>query len=107
MRTHPVFYVGLLKPYRDPARVSPETLAPGRMRAAKQREVAKQQEAARQQDADAQHQRSGTQDTAGRQEAAEPLGLSNLTLEVRDPMLHRLGRLEPTNAALNILKIIR
>ncbi|KAL4092832.1 hypothetical protein PRIC1_011823 [Phytophthora ramorum] len=30
MRTHPVFYVGLLKPYRDPARVSAKALAPGR-----------------------------------------------------------------------------
>uniref|UniRef100_H3H286 Integrase catalytic domain-containing protein n=1 Tax=Phytophthora ramorum TaxID=164328 RepID=H3H286_PHYRM len=28
-RTHPVFYVGLIKPYRDPARLSAEALAPG------------------------------------------------------------------------------
>ncbi|KAE9011572.1 hypothetical protein PR001_g15879 [Phytophthora rubi] len=30
MRTHPVFYVGLLKPYRDPSLVSAEALAPTR-----------------------------------------------------------------------------
>ena len=28
LRTHPVFYVGLLKPYRDPSHVSLEALAP-------------------------------------------------------------------------------
>ncbi|KAF4150787.1 putative retrotransposable element Tf2, partial [Phytophthora infestans] len=28
MRTHPVFFVGLLKPYQDPAQVSEGTLAP-------------------------------------------------------------------------------
>ncbi|CEG48916.1 uncharacterized protein PHALS_06709 [Plasmopara halstedii] len=28
MRTHPVFYVGLLKPYRDPAQLNAEALAP-------------------------------------------------------------------------------
>ncbi|KAG3049984.1 hypothetical protein PC122_g23379 [Phytophthora cactorum] len=33
MRTHPVFYVGLLKPYQDPAQVSVEALAPGRQEA--------------------------------------------------------------------------
>ncbi|OWZ13178.1 Pol Polyprotein [Phytophthora megakarya] len=30
MRTHPVFYVGLLKPYRDPSCVSSEELAPAK-----------------------------------------------------------------------------
>ncbi|KAE9340266.1 hypothetical protein PF008_g11187 [Phytophthora fragariae] len=34
MRTHPVFYVGLLKPYRDPSLVSAEALAPMRANAA-------------------------------------------------------------------------
>ncbi|KAG2788018.1 hypothetical protein PC129_g20741 [Phytophthora cactorum] len=29
MRTHPVFYAGVLKPYQDSAHVSVETLAPG------------------------------------------------------------------------------
>jgi hypothetical protein len=28
MRTHPVFYVGLLKPYRDPEQEGPQGLAP-------------------------------------------------------------------------------
>ncbi|KAG3116416.1 hypothetical protein PI125_g4664 [Phytophthora idaei] len=40
MRTHPVFYVGLLKPYQDPAQVSMEALAPGRQVAAGQQRVA-------------------------------------------------------------------
>ncbi|ETI34724.1 hypothetical protein F443_18839, partial [Phytophthora nicotianae P1569] len=40
MRTHPVFYVGLLKPYKDPARVSAESLAPNRQRAARPRAAA-------------------------------------------------------------------
>ncbi|CEG41857.1 uncharacterized protein PHALS_12173 [Plasmopara halstedii] len=31
MRTHPVFYVGLLKPYRDLAQVNAEALAPERI----------------------------------------------------------------------------
>ncbi|OWZ19845.1 RxLR effector protein [Phytophthora megakarya] len=30
MRTHPVFYVGLIKPYRDPSCVSSEELAPAK-----------------------------------------------------------------------------
>ncbi|KAE8900547.1 hypothetical protein PF007_g10697 [Phytophthora fragariae] len=34
IRTHPVFYVGLLKPYRDPSLVSAEALAPMRANAA-------------------------------------------------------------------------
>ena len=29
LRKHPVFYVGLLKPYRDPSHVNFEALAPG------------------------------------------------------------------------------
>ena len=95
MRTHPVFYVGLLSPYQDPVRVSPEALAPGRMRAAKQREVAKQQEAARQQDADAQHQRSGTPDTAGRQEAAEPSGVALPQGESRTAASGLTGQVDP------------
>ncbi|KAG2944785.1 hypothetical protein PC117_g8875 [Phytophthora cactorum] len=38
MRTHPVFYVGLLKPYQAPAQVSVEALAPGwRVAAGRQR----------------------------------------------------------------------
>ncbi|ETO99762.1 hypothetical protein F441_22818, partial [Phytophthora nicotianae CJ01A1] len=40
MRTYPVFYVGLLKPYQDPARVSTESLAPNRQRAARSRAAA-------------------------------------------------------------------
>ncbi|ETI30508.1 hypothetical protein F443_22369, partial [Phytophthora nicotianae P1569] len=43
MRTYPVFYVGLLKPYQDPARVSAESLAPNRQRAARPRAAAGQQ----------------------------------------------------------------
>ena len=31
LRTHPVFYVGLLEPYRDPSNVSLEALAPRRL----------------------------------------------------------------------------
>ncbi|KAG4038012.1 hypothetical protein PC123_g26424 [Phytophthora cactorum] len=34
MRTHPAFYVGLLKRYQDPAQVSVEVLAPGQRVAA-------------------------------------------------------------------------
>ncbi|RAW22139.1 hypothetical protein PC110_g21419 [Phytophthora cactorum] len=40
MRAYPEFYVGLLKPYQDPAQVSVEALAPGRQVAAgRKREV--------------------------------------------------------------------
>ncbi|KAG3196611.1 hypothetical protein PC128_g7494 [Phytophthora cactorum] len=39
MRTHPVFYVGLFKPYQDPAQVSVEALAPGRQEAAGRQRV--------------------------------------------------------------------
>ncbi|KAG2780812.1 hypothetical protein PC129_g23664 [Phytophthora cactorum] len=56
MRTHPVFYVGLLKPYQDPAQVSVEALAPGRQ------EVAEPQAAGRQRVAepqDAEHTTEG------------------------------------------------
>ncbi|CAI5714511.1 unnamed protein product [Hyaloperonospora brassicae] len=31
LRTHPVFYVGMLKPYQDPSHVNLEALAPGRL----------------------------------------------------------------------------
>ncbi|KAG3127985.1 hypothetical protein PI126_g21604 [Phytophthora idaei] len=47
MRTHPVFYVGLLKPYQDPAQVSVEELAPGRQVAAERQRVAEPQDAKR------------------------------------------------------------
>ncbi|KAG3049466.1 hypothetical protein PC122_g23554 [Phytophthora cactorum] len=47
MRTHPVFYVGLLKPYQDPAQVSVEALAPGRQEAAGRQRVAEPQDAER------------------------------------------------------------
>ncbi|KAG3136055.1 hypothetical protein PI126_g17987 [Phytophthora idaei] len=47
MRTHPVFYVGLLKPYQDPAQVSVEALAPGRQEAAERQRVAEPQDAER------------------------------------------------------------
>ncbi|KAG3076268.1 hypothetical protein PI125_g21549 [Phytophthora idaei] len=47
MRMHPVFYVGLLKPYQDPAQVSVEALAPGRQGAARRQQVAKPQGAER------------------------------------------------------------
>ncbi|KAG4038549.1 hypothetical protein PC123_g25889 [Phytophthora cactorum] len=52
MRTHPVFYVGLLKPYQDPAQESVEALVPVRRvaaesQAAGRQRVAKPQDAAR------------------------------------------------------------
>ncbi|KAG3055746.1 hypothetical protein PI124_g23471 [Phytophthora idaei] len=47
MRTHPVFYVDLLKPYQDPAQVSVEALAPGRRVAAGRQRVAEPQDAER------------------------------------------------------------
>ncbi|KAG3197536.1 hypothetical protein PC128_g6734 [Phytophthora cactorum] len=50
MRTHPVFYVGLLKPYQDPAQVSMEALGPGRQVAAEP-QVAGRQRVAEPQDA--------------------------------------------------------
>ncbi|ETM98922.1 hypothetical protein PPTG_19198 [Phytophthora nicotianae INRA-310] len=49
MRTHPVFYVGLLKPCLDPARESVESLAPTRKVAAQQRVAGPRQDAVRQQ----------------------------------------------------------
>ncbi|KAG3061513.1 hypothetical protein PI124_g21418 [Phytophthora idaei] len=42
MRTHLVFYVGLLKPCQDPARVSEEALAPGRQVAAEPQAAGRQ-----------------------------------------------------------------
>ncbi|KAG2761996.1 hypothetical protein PC129_g22115 [Phytophthora cactorum] len=45
MRTHPVFYVGLLKLYRDLAQVSAEGLTPGRHVVAEPREAGQQQAA--------------------------------------------------------------
>ncbi|OWZ08829.1 hypothetical protein PHMEG_00018570, partial [Phytophthora megakarya] len=77
MRTHPVFYVGLLKPYGGPAIVSFEALAPSRMDAAKQQAPAPQgagaQGAARQQSAEAQE--AARQQVAEAQEvASEPTG---------------------------------
>ncbi|KAG3073624.1 hypothetical protein PC121_g8578 [Phytophthora cactorum] len=45
MRTHPVFYVGLLKPYQAPAQVSVEALAPGWRVAAGRQRVAESQDA--------------------------------------------------------------
>ncbi|KAG3073961.1 hypothetical protein PI125_g22131 [Phytophthora idaei] len=47
MRTHPVFYVGLLKPYQDPAQVSVEALAPGQQEAVGRQRVAEPQDAER------------------------------------------------------------
>ncbi|KAG3204878.1 hypothetical protein PC129_g22358 [Phytophthora cactorum] len=47
MRTHPVFYVGLLKPYHDPDQVSVEALAPGRRQAAGRQRVAEPPDADR------------------------------------------------------------
>ncbi|KAG3124352.1 hypothetical protein PI126_g23289 [Phytophthora idaei] len=47
MRTHPVFYVGSLKPYPDPAQASVEELAPGRQVAAGRQRVAEPQDAER------------------------------------------------------------
>ncbi|KAG3095777.1 hypothetical protein PI125_g16171 [Phytophthora idaei] len=47
MRTHPVFYVGLLKPYQDPAQVSVEALAPGQQEAVGRQRVAELQDAER------------------------------------------------------------
>ncbi|KAG2976675.1 hypothetical protein PC121_g22775 [Phytophthora cactorum] len=47
MRMHPVFYVGLLKPYQDPAQVSVEALAPGRQEAAERQRVEELQNAGR------------------------------------------------------------
>ncbi|KAG3022092.1 hypothetical protein PC128_g12536 [Phytophthora cactorum] len=42
MSTHPVFYVGLLKPYHDPAQVSVEVLAQGRRVAAEPQAAGRQ-----------------------------------------------------------------
>ncbi|KAG3099873.1 hypothetical protein PI124_g9865 [Phytophthora idaei] len=47
MRAHPEFYVGLLKPYQDPAQVSVEALAPGRQVAAGRKRVAEREGQAR------------------------------------------------------------
>ncbi|KAG4234491.1 hypothetical protein PC116_g17345 [Phytophthora cactorum] len=47
MCTHPVFYVGLLKPYQDPAQVSVEALAPGRQVVAGRQQVVEPQDAER------------------------------------------------------------
>ncbi|KAG3195862.1 hypothetical protein PC128_g8145 [Phytophthora cactorum] len=44
-RTHPVFYMGLLKPYQDSAQVSVEALEPGRQEAAGRQRVAEPQDA--------------------------------------------------------------
>ncbi|KAG2828411.1 hypothetical protein PC129_g12943 [Phytophthora cactorum] len=75
MRTHPVFYVGLLKPYQDPAQVSVEALAPGR------------------------------QEAAGRQRIKLTLQLSNLTLKVDDPVLKGTRCLIPVHPTVHLFEI--
>ncbi|KAG3008554.1 hypothetical protein PC121_g14950 [Phytophthora cactorum] len=47
MRTHLTLYVGLLKPYQDPAQVSVETLAPGWQVATGRQRVAEPQDPGR------------------------------------------------------------
>ncbi|KAG3236190.1 hypothetical protein PI124_g18801 [Phytophthora idaei] len=72
MRTHLVFYVGLLKPYQDPAQVSVEALAPGRQ---------------------------------AQQQIELTLQLSNLTLEVDDPVLKGTQCLEPAHPTVHLFEI--
>ncbi|RAW21795.1 hypothetical protein PC110_g21762, partial [Phytophthora cactorum] len=45
IRTHPMFYVGLLKSSHDPAQLSVEALAPGRQVAAGRQRVVEPQDA--------------------------------------------------------------
>ncbi|KAG3188915.1 hypothetical protein PC129_g25176 [Phytophthora cactorum] len=82
MRTHHVFYVGLLKPYQDPAQVSVEVLAPS------------QQEEAEPQ-------------AAGRQRIKLTLQLSNLTIKVDDPVLKGTRCLEPVHPTVHLFEISR
>ncbi|KAG2797946.1 hypothetical protein PC129_g16280 [Phytophthora cactorum] len=95
MRTQPVFYVGLLKPCRDPAQVSVEALAAGR-------QVAVEPQA------------------AGRQRVAEPQErsvcnpvrtrlrkLSNLPLQTHNPVVKRLKGLDPVHPQLHFIEIYR
>ncbi|KAG3132173.1 hypothetical protein PI126_g19748 [Phytophthora idaei] len=58
MRTHPVFYVGSLKPYQDPAQMGVEALAPG------QQETAEPQAAGRQRVAEPQDAERTTEGAA-------------------------------------------
>ncbi|KAG3230320.1 hypothetical protein PI124_g24581 [Phytophthora idaei] len=76
MRTHPMFYVGLLKSYQGPAQVSAEALARGRRLAAQQ-------------------------------QIELTLQLSNLTLEVDDPVLKSTRCLEPAHLTVHLLEIVR
>ncbi|KAG2995773.1 hypothetical protein PC121_g20465 [Phytophthora cactorum] len=93
MRTHPVFYVGLLKSYQGPAQASVEALARGRRVAVGRQQVAKPQDAER------------TAEGAATDQA--DLQLSNLTLEVNDPVLKSTRCLEPVHPTVHLLEIFR
>uniref|UniRef100_H3GD69 Integrase catalytic domain-containing protein n=1 Tax=Phytophthora ramorum TaxID=164328 RepID=H3GD69_PHYRM len=76
MCTHPVFYVGLHKPYGDPARVSAEALVPGRAQVAQPQHPA---------------------------EAAAPRQTS---LKIEDPVRQRSWGLEPVDALPELINLI-
>ncbi|OWZ14103.1 LOW QUALITY PROTEIN: Retroelement [Phytophthora megakarya] len=96
MCMHIIFYVGLLKPYRDLALVSSEALAPSLMDAAKQQVPAPQgagaQGAARQQGTETQEaiRMQSHRRLHPNQQIKLTMQMSNLTLKVRDPLLQRL-----------------
>ncbi|KAG3082666.1 hypothetical protein PI124_g19668 [Phytophthora idaei] len=97
MRTHPVFYVGLLKPYRDPARVSAEALAPDRHVVAEPREARWR------------GHRSRGELLKMQQRDYLTVQLSDLTLQVCDPVRTRFRKLsdlplEAHNSVVNRLR---
>ncbi|KAG3112093.1 hypothetical protein PI125_g8559 [Phytophthora idaei] len=98
MRTHPVFYVGLLKPYQDPAQVSVEALAPNRQVATGRRRL---------DDSEWRSHRMRSVRLKAQQQIELTLQLSNLTLKVDDPVLKGTRCLEPVHPKVHLFEIFR
>ncbi|KAG2811931.1 hypothetical protein PC113_g15726 [Phytophthora cactorum] len=99
MRTHPVFYVGLLKLYRDLAQVSAEGLTPGRHVVAEPREAGQQQAA-------------GPQLGDLTLQVCDPVRtrlrkLGDLPLQVHNPVVNHLRGLNPVHPQLHFIEIYR
>ncbi|KAG3000971.1 hypothetical protein PC128_g7362 [Phytophthora cactorum] len=91
MRTHPMFYMGLLKSYQGPAQVSVETLARGRR--------------VRLDDSKWRSHRTRSVQLKAQQQIELTLQLSNLTLEVDDPVLKSTRCLEPVHSTVHLFEI--
>ncbi|KAG3235936.1 hypothetical protein PI124_g19040 [Phytophthora idaei] len=99
MCTHPVFYVGLPKPYQDPDQVSVEALGPVRHVVAEQREAGLQQVA-------------GPQLSDLTLQVCDPVQthlwkLRDLPLQVHNLVVNRLRGLDPVHPQLQFIEIYR